>query len=70
MSNRTPFSSSVLSSLAPVGGQDSEERTQNVHVSSTTAGMGLVVTNREILDKLDQLLNVNIEIRDLLLKIR
>jgi len=67
---RPPFSSSVLSSLTPIGGQDSEDRTQNVHVSPTTEGVGLIVTNREILDKLDQLLSVNIEIRDLLLKIR
>jgi hypothetical protein len=70
MHNRPPFSSAVLSALAPVGGQDSDGRTQTIHTSPTTEGEALVVTNREILDRLDQLIQINIEIRDLLLKIR
>lgn len=71
MSNtRQPFSSTILSALAPVGGVDSNGKTQTIHSSPTQEGEGLIVSNKEILDKLDTLIQIQVEIRDLLLNFK
>lgn len=70
MNNRPPFSSHVLSALTPVGGTSPEGSTQTAGVSPTSQGIGIVITNNDILARLDALIEINTQIRDLLLQFK